>query len=71
MQWSLGGWLLTPFLQNRPERAQGLRQRVADEIKTTFASSYTEKFHCPSAAGGCLANLCSAGRGKSFNQSNL
>ena len=26
-----------------PERAQGLRQRVADEIKTTFASSYTEE----------------------------
>jgi len=44
MQWSLGGWLLTPFLQKiGPERAQGLRQRVADEIKTTFASSYTEE----------------------------
>ena len=44
MQWSLGGWLLTPFLQKiGPERAEALRQRVADEIKTTFASSYTEE----------------------------
>ena len=44
MQWSLGGWLLTPFLQKiGPERAQELRQRVADEIKTTFASGYTEE----------------------------
>jgi len=42
MQWSLGGWLLTPFLQNiGRERADELRQRVADEVKTTFASQYT------------------------------
>ena len=44
MQWGVGGWLLTPFLQKvGPERAEQLRQRVADEIKTTFASSYTEE----------------------------
>ena len=44
MQWSLGGWLLTPFLQKiGRERAQELRQRVADEIQTTFASGYTEE----------------------------
>ena len=42
MQWGLGGWLLTPFLQKiGPEAADKLRQRVADEIKTTFASTYT------------------------------
>ena len=40
--WSLGGWLLTPFLQKAGrERATALRQRVADEIRTTFASRYT------------------------------
>ncbi len=40
--WGLGGWLLTPFLMKiGPERAQALRQRVASEIKTTFASHYT------------------------------
>ena len=44
MQWSVGGWLLTPFLQKvGPARAEELRQRVADEIKTTFASGYTEE----------------------------
>jgi NADPH2:quinone reductase len=42
MAWSVGGWLLTPFLQEiGPEGGQRLRQRVADEIKTTFASSYS------------------------------
>jgi NADPH2:quinone reductase len=42
--WSVGGWLLTPFLQRiGPEEADKLRQRVAAEIKTTFASSYTKQ----------------------------
>lgn len=43
MNWAIGGWLLTPFLQKvGPEKAEELRQRVANEIKTTFASSYTK-----------------------------
>jgi NADPH:quinone reductase-like Zn-dependent oxidoreductase len=42
MSWGLGGWLLTPFLAKiGPEEAAKLRQRVADELKTTFASHYT------------------------------
>ncbi len=42
MAWGLGGWLLTPFLQKiGPAAAQKLRERVAREIKTTFASHYT------------------------------
>jgi NADPH:quinone reductase len=41
MSWGLGGWLLTPFLVKiGPEAAGRLRRRVADEITTTFASSY-------------------------------
>ena len=41
MQWGLGGWLLTYFLQKiGPAEAGKLRQRVADELKTTFASRY-------------------------------
>ncbi len=41
MSWSVGGWLLTPFLQKiGRERAGELRQRVADEVRTTFHSSY-------------------------------
>ncbi|MEX1103078.1 MAG: NADH oxidase, partial [Dehalococcoidia bacterium] len=42
MAWGIGGWLLTPFLQRiGPEAAQKLRERVASEITTTFASAYT------------------------------
>jgi NADPH2:quinone reductase len=42
MAWGLGGWLLTYFLMKTPPaEAQKLRQRVADELKTTFASHYT------------------------------
>lgn len=42
LSWALGGWLLTPFLAKLgPEGTQRLRQRVVDELKTTFASHYT------------------------------
>jgi hypothetical protein len=42
MAWGLGGWLLTPFLTKiGPAESQKLRERVAAEIKTTFASHYT------------------------------
>jgi len=42
MSWGLGGFLLTPFLiKVGPAETQRLRQRVADELKTTFASHYT------------------------------
>jgi NADPH:quinone reductase len=41
--WGIGGWLLTPFLQKIGfEATQKLRERVAAEIKTTFASTYTK-----------------------------
>jgi hypothetical protein len=41
----IGGWLLTPFLQKiGPAEAQKLRERVAAEIKTTFASKYEGGF---------------------------
>ena len=38
--WSIGGWLLTPFLQKLGSDARPLYMRVAAEIKTTFASHY-------------------------------
>lgn len=42
--WGVGGWLLFPFLQKvGREKAGQLRQRVAAEIKTTFASHYTKR----------------------------
>jgi NADPH2:quinone reductase len=41
MSWSIGGWLLMPFLTKLgQDGANRLRQRVADEITTTFASTY-------------------------------
>lgn len=41
-QWSVSGWLLFPFLQKAGgEVAARLRQRVVDELTTTFASHYT------------------------------
>lgn len=44
MAWGLGGWLLPPFLAKiGPEAAQKLRERVASEITTTFASHYTQE----------------------------
>jgi len=43
MTWAVGGWLLFPFLQ-KIGMAEGLklRQRVVSELKTTFASHYTQ-----------------------------
>ena len=44
MAWGVGGWLLTPFMERAgAERMQELRQRVADEIHTTFASGYARE----------------------------
>jgi NADPH:quinone reductase len=44
MAWGIGGWLLTAFLQKIGfEAAQKLRERVAAEIKTTFASTYSKE----------------------------
>lgn len=41
MAWSIGGWLLTPYLGSvGADEAQAMRDRVAAEITTTFASRY-------------------------------
>ena len=41
--WGLGGWLLTPFIGKiGMERFGELRQKVADEIDTTFQSKYSK-----------------------------
>ncbi len=42
LDWGVGGWLVTPFLQKSgPDRVGQLRARIAAELKTTFASHYT------------------------------
>ena len=44
MAWGLGGWLLTYFLQSADAETLGrLRARVAAELTTTFASTYTRE----------------------------
>jgi NADPH2:quinone reductase len=44
MAWGLGGWLLTPFLASAGAETIGrLRARVAAELTTTFASTYTRE----------------------------
>ncbi|MCS5638667.1 MAG: zinc-binding dehydrogenase [Myxococcota bacterium] len=61
MAWGVGGWLLPPFLQRvGPEAGQRLRERVASEITTIFASHYTGRV---SLAGALkLENVASYGR---------
>ena len=44
MAWSAGGYLLTYFLQKiGAEGREKLRKRVMAELKTTFASHYTDE----------------------------
>lgn len=44
MTWAMGGWLLFPFLQKiGPANVARLKRRVAAELKTTFASHYTQE----------------------------
>jgi NADPH2:quinone reductase len=41
MAWGVGGWLVFPFLQKvGPAVAEAMKQRVARELTTTFASRY-------------------------------
>jgi hypothetical protein len=41
-QWSVSGWLLTPFMQKAGQDVVSrMRQRVLDELTTTFASHYS------------------------------
>jgi NADPH:quinone reductase-like Zn-dependent oxidoreductase len=61
MAWSVGGWLLTPFLQKigRPEQVR-LRERVVKNLKSTFASHYTKTVSLAEALD--LANIAVYGK---------
>jgi hypothetical protein len=44
MTWSIGGWLLMRFLGKlQPQQIGQLQKQVANEIKTTFASAFTDE----------------------------
>ena len=62
MAWGMGGWLLFPFLQKiGAEGAKKLKERVAAELKTTFASRYTKEVSMSrGAAAGRDRGLCQA-----------
>ena len=52
MAWSVGGWLLTPFLGKLgPADVDRLRDRVVAELTTTFASHYTDEVSLAGALG--------------------
>jgi NADPH:quinone reductase-like Zn-dependent oxidoreductase len=52
MAWGVGGWLVFPYLSKlAPELVQGLKQRVADELTTTFASTYSHEVSLPGMLG--------------------
>jgi NADPH2:quinone reductase len=41
--WGVGGWLLSPFLEKiGTEATQAMKQRIIQELGTTFASSYAK-----------------------------
>ncbi len=68
MAWGLGGWLLTPFLQRvGAEGTERLRQRVAAEITTTFASGYTRHATLPEVLGlDAIATYAKQATGEKF-----
>jgi hypothetical protein len=61
MRWRMGGWLLTYFLEDvGATEAKALRERVSRELKTTFASKYTQRI--PLAGVLDPANIAAYGK---------
>jgi NADPH2:quinone reductase len=57
MAWGVGGWLLPNFLAKAGlEVATRLRSRVANELKTTFASHYTDEISLAQALQADVVN---------------
>ncbi len=57
MAWGVGGWLLPNFLAKAGlEVATRLRSRVANELKTTFASHYTNEISLAQALQADVGN---------------
>jgi len=66
--WGVGGWLVTPFLQKiGPAATLKLKQRVASELKTTFASGYAGELALLEALDlGRIAHYVKAATGKKY-----
>jgi NADPH:quinone reductase-like Zn-dependent oxidoreductase len=68
MAWGMGGWLLFTFLQRiGADAAQALKQRVADELHTTFASHYSRTLSLAEALQpGVVAQYYARSTGSKF-----
>lgn len=68
MAWGVGGWLLPNFLAKAGMEVAGrLRTRVANELKTTFASHYTDELSLAEALqADNVAQYNSKATGKKF-----
>lgn len=61
MTWGIGGWLLMRFLPRlTPERIGQLQKQVADEIKTTFATTFTDELSFEQAMTPAIINQYNA-----------
>ena len=59
--WAIGGFLLFPFMQQAgAETVQRLKDRVARELRTTFASHYTDTISLRDVLDPAMARLYSA-----------
>ncbi|MCP5395886.1 MAG: zinc-binding dehydrogenase [Sphingomonadaceae bacterium] len=59
--WTLSGWLLTPFLMQAGAEVVGrMRQRVIDEIDTTFASHFKQEITLEEMLQEDIANAYNA-----------
>jgi NADPH2:quinone reductase len=68
MTWGIGGWLLFPFMQRvGPATMQAMKQRVAAELKTTFASHYSRQVSLQEALQlDTLAAYCKRATGAKY-----
>jgi NADPH2:quinone reductase len=68
MAWGIGGWLVTPYIEKiGPLAFQELKERVARELKTTFASHYSQVISLAEALQpGVLAAYSKRATGQKF-----
>jgi NADPH2:quinone reductase len=68
MAWGIGGWLLTPFIEKiGPLAFQELKDRVARELKTTFASHYSKEISLAEALQpGIIAGYSKRATGQKY-----
>jgi NADPH:quinone reductase len=66
--WDISGWLLTPFLASlAPDHLVRLRDRVAAELTTTFASTYGAEIGLDDVLDpGVVAGFASRGTGQKY-----